>query len=76
MKYDPDSGAHSTYSPPYHLVLTTKHRRGALTQERTQLIHEFISGFTDNDGVELTNLDGERVAGCAEKARREPARVE
>ena len=30
-----------------------------LTEERTQFIHEVISGFTDNYGVELANLDGE-----------------
>jgi len=30
-----------------------------LTEERTQFIHEVTSGFTDNYGVELTNLDSE-----------------
>ncbi|MUV86227.1 IS200/IS605 family transposase [Natronomonas sp. CBA1123] len=59
MEYDLDSGAHSTYSLHYHLILTTKYRRGVLTEERTQFIHEVISGFTENYGVELTNLDGE-----------------
>ena len=59
MEYDLDSEAHSTYSLHYHLILTTKYRRGVLTEERTQFIHEVISGFTDNYGVELTNLDGE-----------------
>ena len=59
MEYDLDSGAHSMYSLHYHLILTTKYRRGVLTEERTKFIHEVISGFTDNYGVELTNLDGE-----------------
>ena len=59
MEYDLDSGAHSMYSLHYHLILTTKYRRGVLTEERTQFIHEVISGFADNYGVELTNLDGE-----------------
>ena len=59
MEYDLDSGAHSTYSLHYHLILTTKYRRGVLTKERTQFIRGVISGFTGNYGVELTNLDGE-----------------
>jgi putative transposase len=59
MEYDLDSGAHSTYSLHYHLILTTKYRRGVLTEERTQFIRGVISGFTDKYGVELTNLDGE-----------------
>src|SRR6056297_3100521 len=76
MEYDLDSGAHSTFSLHYHLILTTKYRCGVLTEERTQFIHEVISGFTDNYGVELTNLDGAGVAGCVETVRREPTRVE
>ncbi|ERH03502.1 MAG: transposase, partial [Halorubrum sp. J07HR59] len=59
MEDDLDSGAHSTFSLHYHLILTTMYRRGVLTEERTQFIHEVISGFTDNYGVEVTNLDGE-----------------
>ena len=58
-EYDVDSGSHSTYSLHCHLILTTKHRRGVLTEERTQLIHEVISGFADNYGAGLTDLDGE-----------------
>jgi hypothetical protein len=59
VEYDLDSGAHSTYSLHYHLILTTKYRRGVLTEELTQFIHDIICGVTDNYGVELTNLDGE-----------------
>ncbi|WP_455448908.1 IS200/IS605 family transposase [Natrinema thermotolerans] len=59
MSYDLDLGAHLTYSLRYHPILNTKYRRGVLTEERTQFIHEVISGFTDNYSVELTNLDGE-----------------
>jgi len=29
------------------------------TEEQAQFIHEVINGFTDNYGVELTNLNGE-----------------
>ena len=58
MEYDLDSDAHSTYSPHYHLILTTKYRRGVLTEERTQFIHGVISGLTDKYGIELTTLDG------------------
>ncbi|MEZ3172756.1 transposase, partial [Halorubrum sp. RMP-47] len=42
MEYDLDSGAHSTFSLHYHLILTTKYRRGVLTEERTQFIRGVI----------------------------------
>jgi putative transposase len=53
------SSRKSKISLHYHLILTTKYRRGVLTEEQTHFIHEVISGFTDNYGVELTTLDGE-----------------
>ena len=59
MEYDLDTGAHSVYSLHYHLILTTKYRRGVLTEERTQFIRGVIEGFADKYGVTLTNLDGE-----------------
>jgi putative transposase len=59
MEYDLDTGAHSVYSLHYHLILTTKYRRGVLTEERTQFIRGVIEGFADKYGVALTNLDGE-----------------
>ena len=58
MEYDLDSGSHSTYSLHYHLILTTKYRRGVLTEERTAFIGEVVSGFADNYGVEVTNFNG------------------
>ena len=30
MEYDLDTGAHSVYSLHYHLILTTKYRRGVI----------------------------------------------
>jgi putative transposase len=59
MQYDLDSGSHSVYSLHYHLILTTKYRRGVLTEERTNFIRGIIEGFADNYGVKLVNLDGE-----------------
>ena len=59
MEYDLDTGAHSVYSLHYHLILTTKHRRGVLTEERTQFIRGVIEGFAEKYGVTLTTLDGE-----------------
>jgi len=59
MEYDLDTGAHSVYSLHYHLILTTKYRRGILTEERTQFIRGVIEGFADKYDVTLTNLDGE-----------------
>jgi putative transposase len=58
MQYDLDSGAHSVYSLHYHLILTTKYRRGVLTEERIAFIGEVVSGFADNYGVEVTNFNG------------------
>jgi len=46
IEYNLDSGAHSVYSLHYHLILTTKYRRGVLTEERVQFIHGVIEGFT------------------------------
>ena len=59
MEYDLDTGAHSVYSLHYHLILTTKHRRGVLTEERTQFIRGVIEGFAEKYDVTLTSLDGE-----------------
>jgi putative transposase len=33
MEYDLATGAHSVHSLHYHLILTTKYRRGVLTEE-------------------------------------------
>lgn len=46
------------YSLHFHLILTTKYRRGVLTEERIAFIGEVIGGFADNYGVEVTNFDG------------------
>jgi putative transposase len=59
MPDDLDSGSHSVYSLHYHLILVTKHRRGVLTEDRTNFIHEVIGGFADNYGIEVSHLDGE-----------------
>lgn len=59
MQNDLDSGSHSVHSLHFHLILTTKYRRGVLTEERTQFILGVIEGFADNYGVEIVNLDGE-----------------
>jgi putative transposase len=59
MQYDLDSSSHSVYALRYHMILTTKYRRGVLTEERTHFVHQVIDGFADNYGVEITNLDGE-----------------
>jgi len=47
------------HSLHYHLILTTKYRRGVLTEERTQFIRGVIEGFAEKYGVTLTTLDGE-----------------
>lgn len=59
MQYDLDKGAHSSFSLHYHLILTTKYRKGVLTEERITFIGRVIDGFADKYGVEVTNLDGE-----------------
>jgi len=59
MGYDLDSGACSVYFLHSHQILTTKYRRGVLTEERPRFVCGVIKGFTDKYGVELTNLDGE-----------------
>ena len=46
------------YSLHHHLILTTKYRRGVLTEERIAFIGEVVNGFADNYGVEVTNFDG------------------
>ena len=59
MDYDLDSGSNSVYSLHYHLILTTKYRRGVLTEDITDFIRAVIQGFADNYGVEIKHLDGE-----------------
>ena len=59
MWYDLDKGSHSVYSLHFHLILTTKYRKGVLTEERTAFIGEVIEGFSDKYGVEIKAIDGE-----------------
>jgi len=59
MEYNLDRGSHSVYSLNYHLILTTKYRRGVLTEEITRFTREVIERFQGNYDVEITNLNGE-----------------
>jgi len=60
MEYDLDTGAHSTYSLHYHLVLVVKYRREVFTEELQGFFGEVVSGFADNYGVEIKNLEADR----------------
>ena len=60
MEYDLDTGAHSTYSLHYHLVLVVKYRREVFNEELRDFFREVVSGFADNYGVEIKNLEADR----------------
>ncbi len=59
MEYDLDTGAHSTYSLHYHLVLVVKYRREVFNEELRDFFREVVSGFADNYGVEIKNLEAD-----------------
>jgi putative transposase len=60
MENDLDTGAHSTYSLHYHLVLVVKYRREVFNEELRDFFREVVSGFADNYGVEIKNLEADR----------------
>ena len=60
MGYDLDTGAHSTYSLHYHLVLVVKYRREVFNEELRDFFREVVSGFADNYGVDIENLEADR----------------
>lgn len=60
MQYDLDTGAHSTYSLHYHLILVIKNRCEVYNKELRDIFPEVVNGFVGNYGVVIKNREADR----------------
>jgi len=57
MRYDTQSGRHSTYSLQYHLVFCTKYRKKVLTDNEVQVLKKQIDDIGEDRGIDILNKE-------------------